>query len=181
MAHHLIIWVRYTVLFSKFTSIPPPLKNSLAANLNSASTPCGEKNLTVGLDLVPLQSPKWINGFTLAQASWIVLDEMRLSTIVRDWEYACRLTNCNSLLLRYFYMLRLIFQPTLSMYDDIWGKSLKNLKKLIFFTNETAENFIPEQLYCPRLRGGIRHKNRRLIILLTSVRLSPAPKGLTKE
>lgn len=40
------------------------------AHLNSASTPWGEKNLTVGLDLVPLQSPKWTNGFTLARASW---------------------------------------------------------------------------------------------------------------
>jgi hypothetical protein len=75
MTHHLIIWVRYTVLFSKFTSIPPLLKNSLAAHLNSASIPWGEKNLTVGLDLVPLHSPKWTIGFSLAQASWISLDK----------------------------------------------------------------------------------------------------------
>lgn len=73
MTHHLIIWVRYTVLFSKFTSIPPLLKNSLAAYLNSASIPWGEKNLTVGLDLVPLHNPKWTIGFSLAQASWISL------------------------------------------------------------------------------------------------------------
>ena len=71
-----MIWVRYTVLFSKFTSIPPLLKNSLAAHLNSASITWGEKNLTMGLDLVPLQSPKWTIGFTLAQASCILLDKV---------------------------------------------------------------------------------------------------------
>ena len=74
VTHNLIIRVRYTVLFSKSTSIPSPWKNSLAAHLNSDSTPSGEKNRTVGLDLVPLQSPKWTNGFTLAGAS-LNLDE----------------------------------------------------------------------------------------------------------
>jgi hypothetical protein len=58
ITHHLIIRVRYRVLFSKSTSIPSPWKNSLAAHFNSDSIPSGEKNLTVGLDLVPLQSPK---------------------------------------------------------------------------------------------------------------------------
>lgn len=58
VAHHLIILARYTVLLAKSTSIPPFWKNSLAAHLNSASTPWDVKNLTVGLDLVPLQSPK---------------------------------------------------------------------------------------------------------------------------
>lgn len=68
--YHLMIRVSFTVLLSNATDTASDWKNSLVALLSSASTAWGEKNLTVGLDLVPLQRPKCIKGFTLGRASW---------------------------------------------------------------------------------------------------------------
>lgn len=71
--YHLKIGLRWRVLFSRSTSIPPLSKNSLAAHLNSSATLQGEKNRTFGLDFVPLQSPKWIKGFILTTATYSIV------------------------------------------------------------------------------------------------------------
>lgn len=80
VTYHLMILVRYTVLFSRSTSMPPFRRNSLAACRSSTSTPWGEKKRTAGLDRVPLHSPKWISGFTFSRANYIYFTKPSIST-----------------------------------------------------------------------------------------------------